>query len=48
MNPSRAGQWELDIGELSRVAEILGHPVTQIIALTDPGRLAQIVPSWVA
>jgi hypothetical protein len=32
MNPSRAGQWELDTGELARVAAILGRPVTQIIA----------------
>jgi hypothetical protein len=32
MNPFRAGQQELDAGELFRVAGILGHPVTQIIA----------------
>jgi hypothetical protein len=34
MNPVRAGQWELDTEELARVADILGHPVTQIIART--------------
>jgi hypothetical protein len=32
MNPFRDGQWELDAGELSRVAGILGHRITQIIA----------------
>jgi hypothetical protein len=34
MNPARAGQWELDTTELARLAGILGHPVTQIIART--------------
>lgn len=34
MNPLRAGQWELDAQELARVADILGHAVTQIIART--------------
>jgi len=32
MNPFRAGRWEPGTGELSRVADIFGHPVTQIIA----------------
>jgi hypothetical protein len=30
MNPSRDG-YELDARELARVAELLGHPVTQIL-----------------
>jgi hypothetical protein len=32
INPFRAGQQELDVRELSRAADILGRPVTQIIA----------------
>ena len=34
MNPFRAGQWELGSEELAHVADLLGHPVIQIIART--------------
>lgn len=32
MNPTRLEKYELDAGELDRVAALLGHPVTQVLA----------------
>jgi hypothetical protein len=32
----------------STAATVTGGAITMIRTLTDPGRLAQIVPSWVA
>ena len=35
-------------GDLARLLAVLGGVITAIRVLTDPDRLAQVVPSWVA
>jgi hypothetical protein len=44
MNPTRARD-ELDAGELARVADLLGHPVAQILALLIRVGLRSSIPS---